>query len=280
MEKKELEYAMDHNEYCCIFDTSQYTGTPDTTPCPNALNVPLLIQELDRLCGEGHEAEARDLLEKSLEAARKDGDWRSELTVLSELLGQYRRTGEADKGLRTVNEALELVRVHRLGRTVSGATVLLNAATTLKAFGHAAESIPVFTHAAHVYADSLDPSDYRFAGLYNNMALSYDETGDADNAERCFRLALSILEKIGGQENDCAVTWCNMAEMYGRRDLEDERIAECLENAWDCLSTPNLPHDGYHAFTISKCAPTFDYFGFFLYAKELRERAKKIYAGA
>ena len=111
------------------------------------------------------------------------------------------------------------------------------------------------------------------------MALSYDETGDVPNAERCFRLALSILEKIGGQENDCAVTWCNLAEMYGRRDLEDERIAACLEKAWDCLSAPGLKHDGYHAFTISKCAPTFDYFGFFLYAKQLRERAEKIYAG-
>ena len=270
---------MDHNEFCCIFDTSQYTGVPDTTPCPNALSVPLLIQEADELCGEGREQEARNLLETSLTEVRALGDWRSELTVLSELLGQYRRTGEADKGLRTVSEALAVIRAHGMGRTVSGATVLLNAATTFKAFGHAKDSIPIFTHVARVYADNLDPADYRFAGLYNNMALSFDETGDTENAERCFRLALSILEKIGGQENDCAVTWCNLAEMYGRRDLEDERIAECLEKAWDCLNAPGLKHDGYHAFTISKCAPTFDYFGFFLYAKQLRERAEKIYAG-
>ena len=199
--------------------------------------------------------------------------------MTSELLGQYRRTQEADKGLGAVNHALELIRAHGLGRTVSGATILLNAATTLKAFGHAKDSIPIFTHVARVYADNLDPGDYRFAGLCNNMALSYDETGDTENAERCFRLALAILEKIGGQENDCAVTWCNLAEMYGRRDPEDERIGECLEKAWDCLNAPGLAHDGYHAFTISKCAPCFDYYGFFLYAKELRERAEKIYAG-
>ena len=41
-----------------------------------------------------------------------------------------------------------------------------------------------------------------------------------------------------------------------------------------------LPRDGYHAFTISKCAPAFDHLGYFLYAKELKERAAKIYAGA
>ena len=270
---------MDHKEFCCIFDTTQYTGAPDTAPCPQAVDVPRLVGRFDALCSQGREEDARDLLEQALETARQGGDWRSELSVTSELLGQYRRTGEADKGLRAVRDALELVRVHHMGRTVSGATVLLNAATTLKAFGHAAESIPIFVHVARVYADNLDPADYRFAGLYNNMALSCDETGDTENAERCFRLALSILEKIGGQENDCAVTWCNLAEMYGRRDLEDERIAACLEKAWDCLSAPGLKHDGYHAFTISKCAPTFDYFGFFLYAKQLRERAEKIYAG-
>ncbi len=270
---------MDHNEFCCVFDTSQYTGTPDTAPCPNVLSVPLLIQEVDELCGAGHEREARDLLESSLAKVRAHSDWRSELTVLSELLGQYRRTGEKDKGLRTVSEALELVRIHGLGRTVSGATVLLNAATTLKAFGHAKESIPVFTHVARVYADNLDPADYRFAGLYNNMALSYDETGDIANAERCFHLALAILEKLDRQANDCAVTWCNLAELYGRRDPEDERVGECLEKAWDCLNAPGLAQDGYHAFTVSKCAPCFDYYGFFLYAKQLRERAEKIYAG-
>ena len=270
---------MDHNEFCCIFDTSQYTGTPDAAPCPNAVRMPALIRDFDALCGAGHEAEARDLLEQSLETARRAGDWRSELSVLSELLGQYRRMGESGKGLRTVNDALAVIQAHGLGRTVSGATVLLNAATTLKAFGHAAESIPIFTHVARVYADNLDPADYRFAGLYNNMALSYDETGDPESADRFFRRALTILEKIKRQENDCAVTWCNLAEMYGRRDLEDPRIEECLEEAWACLNAPDLPRDGYHAFTVSKCAPTFDYFGFFLYAKELRERAEKIYAG-
>jgi len=67
--------------------------------------------------------------------------------------------------------------------------------------------------------------------------------------------------------------------MYGRRDLEDERIGDCLEKAWECLNAPGLRRDGYHAFTISKCAPTFDYFGYFLYANELRKRSEAIYAG-
>ena len=270
---------MEHQEFCCIFDVSQYTGTPDAEPCPSVVSVPAVIQAFDELCGAGREEEGRNLLEKSLETARQGGDWRAALSMTSELLGQYRRTGEAEKGLAAVNDALALIRDHRLGRTVSGATILINAATTLKAFGQAAASIPIFTHAARIYADNLDPADYRFAGLYNNMALSYEDVGDVESAERFFRLALKTLEKNGRTENDRAVTWCNLAELYGRGDPEDSRIEDCLERAWDCLNAPGLPQDGYHAFTASKCAPSFDYFGFFLYAKELRERAARIYAG-
>ena len=270
---------MDHNEFCCVFDTTQYTGAPDTAPCPQAVDVPRLVGRFDALCSQGREEDARDLLEQALETARQGGDWRSELSVTSELLGQYRRTQEADKGLVAVEHALAIIRVHHLGRTVSGATVLLNAATTLKAFGHAEDSIPIFTHVARVYADNLDPGDYRFAGLYNNMALSYDDVGDTASAERFFREALRVIEKTEQPENDSAVTWCNLAEMYGRRDLEDERIGDCLEKAWECLNAPGLKYDGYHAFTISKCAPTFDYYGYFLYANELRKRSEEIYAG-
>ena len=271
---------MDHNEFCCIFDASQYTGTPDSHPCPHAVDVPETIRALDALYAEGREREAESFLEGKLARARQGGDWRAELSMLSELLGQYRRSMNEEKGLAAVNEALALIREHRMGQTVSAATVMLNAATTLKCFHHAGESIPIFTHVARVYADHLDPSDYRFAGLYNNMALSYDETGDLPSAERFFKLALKVIEKTEHPGNDSAVTWCNLAEMYARRDPEDPRIDECMEKAWACLSDPKLPHDGYHAFTISKCAPTFDYFGYFLYAKQLRERTARIYAGS
>ena len=271
---------MDHNEFCCIFDASRYTGTPDAHPCPQALDVPGVIRALDALYAEGREAEAERFLETKLAEARAGGDWRAELSMLSELLGQYRRSMDGEKGLRTVNEALALIREHRMGQTVSAATVMLNAATTLKCFGRAKESLPIFTHVARVYADHLDPTDYRFAGLYNNMALSYEDAGDPASAERFFRLALKIIETTEHPGNDSAVTWCNMAEMYARQDPEDPRIDTCMEQAWACLSDPTLPHDGYHTFTVSKCVPTFDYFGYFLYAKKLRERMEKIHAGS
>ena len=166
-----------------------------------------------------------------------------------------------------------------MGGTVSGATVMLNAATTMKCFGRAAESLPIFRHISRVYADNLAPEDYRFAGLYNNMALSYADVGDYAGAERHFKLAMQAIARCPHPENELAVTLCNLAELYDKQDPEDPRCAECMERAWEYLNAEGLPRDGYHAFMASKCIASFDYFGFFLYAEELRARVKEIYEG-
>ncbi|MBQ3372849.1 MAG: tetratricopeptide repeat protein [Oscillospiraceae bacterium] len=267
----------DYTEPCCCFDASQYTGTPDTSHVEHPLDIPEIIKGLDARNNSGRESEAAAYLENWLAEARIRKDWRAELSLNNELLGQYRRSGDAEKGIRTVNEVLMLLKAHSLGSTVSGATILLNAATTLKCFGRAAESVPIFRHVARVYADHLDPLDYRFAGLYNNMALSFADTGDYLSAEKHFTMASGILEKCPGTENDRAVTFCNLAELYDAQDPEDPRISACMEKAWDLLNTPDLPKDGYHAFTASKCVPTFDRLGYFLYASELQKRADVIY---
>ena len=267
---------MDHIDPICPFDASQYTGTPDAEPCERTIPVRERIVRLDALYNAGREAEAGQLLERSRAEAHALGDWRGELSMLSELMGHYRRSMEREKGLQAVADGLAIIREHHLGSTVSGATVMLNAATTMKCFGRAADSLPVFRHVARVFADNLAPEDYRFAGLYNNMALSYAELGDQEGAERCYRLALNVLAAGERQDNDMAVTLCSLAELYDSRDPLDERVGQCMEQAWEHLNGPELPHDGYHALTIRKCLPCFDRLGYFVYVKELKERLASI----
>ena len=271
---------MDYQDPICCFDASAYTGLPDTEHESATLDVPAMIAELDKLYNTGRENEAGDYLRACRANAAAAGDWRAELSLLSELMGYYRRSGERAEGLQSVEDGLALIRAHHLGSTVSGATVMLNAATTMKCFGRAAESIPFFEHVSRVYAQHLDPTDYRFGGLYNNMALSYEDAEEYLKAEQHFLLAMRVIAACPNPDNELAVTLCNLAELYDRQDPEDERINRCMEEAWEHLNSPAVVRDGYHAFTISKCAPSFDYFGFFLYAAELKERAKAIYEGA
>ena len=267
---------MDVPEPICPFDTSAYTGVPDAEPTGRRMNVPAAIRQLDQLIGAGRAIKAQHFLEKKRAEALEMGDWRAELSFLSELMGQYRFGNKREEAFAAVRDGMELIRLHHLGRTVSGATVMLNAATTLKVFGRAEESVPIFEHVARVYANELDPTDYRFGGLYNNMAQSYAELGDFDKAERHYLLALQVLRRCGSLDNDAAVTACSLAELYDRQDPEDPRVGEWMERAWEYLNAPGLKYDGYHALTLNKCIPCFDYFGYFLYARELRERLAAI----
>ena len=261
----------------CCFDPSEYTGVPDAEPCLHTLDVPAIVRGLDALYAQGREDEAQRYLESHLDEARRIGDWRAELSITSELLGQYRRSMDEKAGLAAVESALALIRAHRMGRTVSGATVLLNAATTLGCFGQNAEALPIFRHVCRVYADELDPQDYRFAGLYNNMANAHAALGETEQAEGLFHAALRILENLESGGCETAVTLCSLAELYDAADPEDGRIAEVLERAWETLDDPALRRDGYYAFMASKCVPVFDRLGFFLYANDLKERIRDIH---
>ena len=262
----------DYIEKACCFDASDYTSSPDQSPCDHKIPVPQIIERLDGLFRKGMEEEAGDFLRCWSERAHGMGDWRGELSLLSELMGYYRRTADADAGLDVCGRGMEIIKEHGLANTVSGATVLLNAATTLKAFGKAPESLPIFEHVCRVYQNNLAPDDYRFGGLFNNMGLSYDDVENFEKAEWCFLQAMKTIEQCVQPEYELAVTCCNIAHMYDHQDPEDPRINEYMEKAWDYLNSDHIPRDSYWRFTASKCLDAFRYFGYFLYVKELESK--------
>lgn len=252
---------MSFNEAACCFDASMYTGTPDAVPCAQSLDTKSIIAGLDKLLFSGDDAAAGEYLDRWCQRAQEVGDWRTELTLQSELMGFHRRTSDKNAAMAAVERGLELIREHRLGSTVSGATIFLNAATTLKAYGMAEQSIPMFVQTCRVYSQTLDPLDYRFGGLYNNMALSYADIGEYDAAEGYYKKALGVIVHCDTPQNELAVTYCNLAELYERMGREAD-IAKALNLALDNLRSPALPHDGYYDFTVSKCLPTFEHFGY------------------
>ena len=81
----------DYIESCCCFDTSQYSGVPDTAPCPGSINVPKAVEKLDALKNAGRFIEAISFTDKQKELAQSLGDWRGKLAMLSELIGMADR---------------------------------------------------------------------------------------------------------------------------------------------------------------------------------------------
>ena len=178
-----------------------------------------------------------------------------------------------------VNEAFSLIDILDMQNDESAATVYLNGATTLKAFGMAFESLEYYSRAKQIYDVKLSSSDFRLAAYYNNVSSAYKDTGDFDNAEKSCFLALEVLCKNDGYNGEKAVTHINLAHLYYDKDVFDERIYEHVETAWELLNAPENRHDGEFAFLCSKCYPSFGYFGYFDYEEKIKELCRRIYEG-
>ena len=239
-----------------------------------------VIEELDRLLGMDKTQEAAACLEARLLEAETAGDWALQVTILNEMMGLYRSTGEREKGLWSVKKGLALLGEHGLTQTVSGGTTYMNAATTMKAFGKAREAIPCYEHAFRVYGRNLSPGDYRFGSLFNNMALAYEDEGDYKRAEAYYKRALAIMEGLRpGSILELALTWINLAVLYEKWGQEEE-IDRCLAQAAEGFHSNEVAHDAYYAFNCRKSAATFGHFGYFRLDRELTEEAERIYAAA
>ena len=150
----------------------------------------------------------------------------------------------------------------------------------MKAFGKAAEAMPYYDQAFRAYGGSLPPGDYRFGGLFNNMALAWEDLGEYRKAEAYYKKAMDIMEALRpGSLLEIAVTWVNLAVLYEKAGREEE-IDGCLEKAAEIFRSGEVPRDGYYAFNCRKCAETFGHFGYFRIKKELTEAADRIYREA
>ena len=68
----------------------------------------------------------------------------------------------------------------------------------------------------------------------------------------------------------------NVTAYPGLSDPEQE-IQALLDEARTLLDTPSVPRNGYYAFILTSCAPTFRLYGRFADADELEEAAQRIY---
>ena len=259
----------DYEEPVCQLSCGKPTGT---------IPVSRIIEKVDGFFDRNDYEEAGRLLVYWRNEAASLGDARGELAMENELVGYYRKQNDKEKGLASVSRALFLTEKLGQGENASGATVILNCATAYKAFGQPNEAMELYLCAEKIYKKVLSPSDTRFGGLYNNMALALADLGREDEAERAYFAALAIMEKAPDGEAERAITYVNLAHMYEKFGRA-ERISECMEKAYGLLKSQNLPHDGYYAFVLEKCAPSFGYFGNVEAYNEFMKESKRIYAG-
>ncbi len=202
------------------------------------------------------------------------------LTVLNEEVGYYRQTGEREAALEAVDEALSLTEKLDIGGEISGATIILNCATTMKCFGKSEEALKYYASVQKVFENELGEDDPLLAGFYNNMALALQDTGRIAQSEDFFRRAIEITLRDSNNALETAVSYVNLAHLLFDKDMLDDEINRLLDGAVEILSDSRYFTFPKYAFTCRKCAPSFGYFGRFADEKYLTGRADAVYAGA
>ena len=269
----------DYAEPRCLLCDEPYGVTPEVKPVPQQR----IIQKMNEYMSHRDYAGAERHLKYWLEEAKLGHDKRGELLIYNELVGHFRKTGNREGAFESAREALRLIEELGFEANVSAGTTYINIATAYNAFGENEKSISLFEKARAIYEANDSTSPELLGGLYNNMALTYVALGRFDEASQLYRKALEVMESVENGELEQAITYLNMADALEAElgaEKAESRVFEYLDKAQELLDTPTLVRDGYYAFVCEKCAPSFEYYGYFLVAKDLNERARSIYEGA
>ena len=269
----------DYVEPRCLLCDEPYGAPAQIKPVPQQR----IMEKVDEYMSRRDYAGVERHLLYWLEEAKLGYDQKGELMIRNELIGHYRKVQERDKAFAQIDAALSLLDEMDFQGTISAGTTCVNAATAFQAFGENARALGLFERAKAVYESVPSLKPELLGGLYNNMALAYVAERRFAQAHALYEKALAVMAQAEHGALEQAITYLNMADAAeAEKGLLDacETIDACLETAQALLDTPTLARDGYYAFVCEKCAPTFEYYGWFAAANDLNERAKAIYERA
>lgn len=147
------------------------------------------------------------------------------LEELNDLIGHYRDLSEHEKSLFYSKEALSLIEEMGLTGTIHYATTLLNVANALRAAGRLDESLKAYQMLFPIYKKELPSNDERFASLYNNLSLLYQEMQQFENAIAAQKKALEIISQHDDKIK-IAITHSNL----GASLLQVSRVEEAISH--------------------------------------------------
>lgn len=275
MNKEKMDFT-DYTDPICPFCTGQFQKEPPVHAIPTSR----VLEKLDEHLGRNDYDSAEKLLIYWLGEAEEGRDKKGQLTVENELMGLYRKTNRKEKALESVKKALSLVDEIGLGENVVSGTTFTNAATVYKAFSLPEESIKMFQKAKIIYEKELKSEDSRLGGLYNNLGLTLTDLKRFDEAEKYYNKAIEVMSQNKNGELEIAITYLNLCDLFYTKlgsEESEKTVDELIEKAYDLLNKDYLPRNGYYAFVCEKCAPTFGYYGRFVYETILKKRAEEIY---
>ncbi len=207
------------------------------------MNIEQVLKQLDGLFAQHKVDQVESFLIRRIDEATAEGDTGSLITLLNEMIGHYRETGEFEKSISCCRQVLILMEEAGLKGSVAYATTLLNVANACRAAGLLRESMVYYQEVKGIYAEKLSPTDFRYASLYNNMSLLFQEMGDYESACDCLERALGIASMYSEARIEVAVTYTNLAASQ----LKLGRFGEAIDNLKKAFAIFEMDEDrDYH----------------------------------
>lgn len=192
------------------------------------MNIEEILAQLDSL---DHTQVEKYLIEQ-MRIAQEQNNNRAKITLLNEMIGFCRDSCQFSKCRIYSNELLTILEDEGLEGTQAYATSLLNIANGDRAAGDYEESEEFYLKAYALYEQLIDPKDFLFASINNNLSLLYQEMKQYDKACDALNKALDIIEYYPDKQMERAITLTNLAQSL----LRLERYAEgkrAIEAAMD-----------------------------------------------
>lgn len=175
------------------------------------MDVNVFYQTLDDLFMNKELDQMELFLTSSLAQAKEENDYQAYIAICNEMIGYYRSVSEYEKAYQASEDVLLLMEELKLEDTEHFATVLLNSAATFRAGGRYKDAYEQYARAAKIYGELLPPGDHRMAGLYHNMSMLLEATGENERAVNMEKEALSIIQKQEDAGVEEATTLTNLA---------------------------------------------------------------------
>lgn len=194
------------------------------------MNVTEILLELDQLFKTFQIDKVEEFLESHIKEAQDTGDTNTRITLMNEMIGFCRDTSRYEKAVVFSEAVIDLMKREGLDGSIPFATTLLNVANAYRAAGKLEEAMAHFQTVFSLYDGNLEPTDFRYASLNNNLSLLHQEMGDFNSAAECLKAALSIVTKYKEARIETAVTHSNLAASLLRLKEFQEAIVH-LEKA-------------------------------------------------
>lgn len=181
-----------------------------------------VLKELDAIYRAGDIRRMGAFLEEKIREAEEEGDWGTQIMLGNEQMGYFRELGQTKEAIRVFSWLDDLFRKHEMTGTVPYASTLQNAANVYRVDGQMTMAAVYFQDALDIFYQYLEPGDYRFAGLFNNLSLVYLEQKDLERAREYSEKALSIIEKLPDTRSEQAINHVNLADLCCQMNALDQ----------------------------------------------------------